>query len=129
VQEALLSEAVDDESLGQRSQGLDLATLESSATEGLRVGVEELLRLWEAAAEEGFQATDDRTRRAHGQLLADHLKQERPERVHLRQQLLHPLTRVEVGVLVHQPSEHGIRLPKVSARRGVAVAAHGCPST
>ena len=53
--------------------------------------------------------------RAHGQLLADHLEHERAEHVHLRQQLLNnPLTRIEVGVLVHQPSEHRIRFPKMS---------------
>ena len=81
--------------------------------------VEELLGLREAPAVQ-LQAAEDRTHGAYRQLLADHLEDERPERVHLRQ-LLEPLLRVEVGVLVDHLPEHRIGFPKMSARFGVTI--------
>jgi hypothetical protein len=83
-------------------------------------------------AEQVLDAAQDARGRPHRQLLPGHHEDQGAERVHWRQ-LAQPGPRVEAGVRVDNPGEHGVRAPQVGKRRaeivrlgGVGYGRHPC---
>jgi hypothetical protein len=70
------------------------------------------------SAEPLLETGHDRPRRSDGKLLADHLKNERPEPVK-RRKFVEPRPRVEVRLRIDEPRENRICVPQKLARRGI----------
>src|SRR5205085_7425737 len=99
------------EALGKRAERLALPGRETALPEHVRVRRKELGRRWDPPSEVVLDPGEDRPRRLDRQLLADHLEDERAERVH-RRELVEPRPWAEVGPRVDQSRENGIRLPE-----------------
>src|SRR5439155_4853931 len=79
---------------------------------------QQLRRCRQMPAEALLEAGENRACRAHRELLARDLEDERAEGVEPGE-LVDPRARAEIGMRVDQAREHGIGVPKVLARGGI----------